>query len=338
MNGEYEKNKMDGIMDKLEKGVHDLFNSENYKNYLSTMAKFHTYSFNNTLLIAMQRPDATLVAGYHAWNRNFGRYVKKGAKGIKIISPVVKKKEEQEKDNMIPVLAPGQTMEDYKILHPDKKPEYYSAGFKVATVFDVSDTDGKELPAVGVSELSGHVDDYEKMISALKSISIVPIEFGSIESGAKGFYSMADKKIVVQDNMSEVQTIKTLIHEQVHSRLDDREKIAAEGLEKRSRSDAEQIAESVAFTVCQHYGIDTSDYSFGYIASWSQGKDTKELKASMETIRKTASTMIKELNSELGIEEIGKEKQNFVEKHVAEKSDDLIEKSMKVKRSMEMAI
>ena len=338
MNEEFEKSKMDAVMDKLEKGVHDLFNSENYKKYLSTMAKFHTYSFNNTLLIALQRPDATLVAGYHAWNRNFGRYVKKGAKGIKIISPVVKKKEEQEKDNMIPILAPGQTMEDYKTLHPDKKPEHVSAGFKVSTVFDVSDTDGKELPAIGVKELGGQVENYEKMINALKAISIVPIEFGNIDSGAKGFYNMTDKKIVVQANMSEVQTIKTLIHEQVHSRLDDRDKISAEGLEKRSRNDSEQIAESVAFAVCQHYGIDTSDYSFGYIATWSEGKDTKELKASMETIRKTASSMIKELNTEFGIEEIGKEKQSFVEKHAVQKKDMSVDKPMKAKHSMEMAI
>lgn len=269
---------------------------------------------------------------------NLGRYVKKGAKGIKIISPVVKRKEEQEKDNMIPVLAPGQSMEDYKILHPDKKPEYVSTEFKVSTVFDVSDTDGKELPAIGVKELSGHVEDYEKMIEALRAISIVPIEFGNIDSGAKGFYSMADKKIVVQENKSEVQTIKTLIHEQVHSRLDDRDKISAEGLEKRSRGDSEQIAESVAYTVCQHYGIDTSDYSFGYIASWSEGKDTKELKASMETIRKTASTMIKEINSELGIEEIGKEKQNFVEMHAEQQKDISVDKPVKAKHSMEMAI
>jgi hypothetical protein len=315
MNEEYEKAKMDQVMNKLEEGVKNLFNSENYKIYLSTMAKFHTYSFNNTLLIAMQRPDATLVAGYQAWNRNFGRYVKKGSKGIRIIQPVVKKKEEPQRDDMIPILAPGQTMEDYKKAQAEKKPEYVNAGFKVTSVFDVSDTDGKELPTIGVKELSGNVQDYEKMINALKAVSKVPVEFHDIPGEVKGHYNMAEKKIAVNENMSEVQTIKTLIHEITHSLLDDRDINAAKGIEQKSRNDSECIAESVAFTVCQHFGIDTSDYSFGYIASWSEGKDTEELKASMEEIRTTSSKLIKEINAELGIEEIGKEKHNFVEKH-----------------------
>ena len=339
MTEDYEKSKMDQISEKLEQGLRDLFNSENYKAYLTTMSKFHTYSFNNTLLIAMQRPDATLVAGYQAWNRNFGRYVKKGAKGIKIISPVVKKAEEPSREIMIPILAPGQTLEDYQKAQAEKKPEYQMSGFKVTTVFDVSDTDGKELPTIGCKELGGSVEDYEKMIAALTAVSIVPIEYHEIPGDIKGYYNMSEKKIVVNEGMSEVQTIKTLIHEQVHSRLDDKDKIAAEGLEKRARNDAEQIAESVAYVVCQHYGIDTSEYSFGYIASWSQDKDAKELKASMETIKKTASGLIKEINAELGIDEIGKEKKNFMDKHVSAKGAEHSEvKAVKPKKDMEMAM
>lgn len=294
------KYKIEEITEKLEKGIGDLFNSDKYKAYLNTMSKFHNYSVNNTLLIAMQRPDATLVAGYDAWQEKFDRHVKKGAKGIKIIAPVKVKKqivvngEQSHSDNgdRIPIYKPGETQEDYekRMAQTTKEVEY--TNFRVTTVFDVSDTEGKELPTLGVNELMGTVDGYEKLKMALEETSKVPVDYGLVTSGAKGFFSPDMHKICVQSGMSEVQTVKTIIHEMAHALLHDKTDNPDLIQDPKTKNTKEVEAESIAYVVCQHFGIDTSDYSFGYIAGWSSDKDTKELKASMETIRKTASKMI----------------------------------------------
>lgn len=293
---------------KLEQGLSDFMNSERFKEYLNTMSKFHYYSVNNTILIAMQRPDATLVAGYEAWQKNFDRHVKKRAKGIKIISPVKVKKKVWEgndfdlNDNGEKCLyqRPGETKEQFEKRAADTVKEVEYTNFKITSVFDVSDTEGKELPTVGVSELNGTVEDYPKLIAALESISRVSIEYADIPSGAKGFFSSAEQKIVVQKDMPEAQTLKTLIHEMAHSMLHDKNAEADLGQQDSKTKNTKEVeAESVAYTVCQHFGLDTSDYSFGYIASWSQDKDLKELKASMDTIRKTASTIISDVNTKV---------------------------------------
>lgn len=299
------KEQLDEIMGKLEKGLTDLFSSDKYKQYLTTMAKFHNYSFNNTLLIAMQRPDATLVAGYNAWSKKFERHVVKGAKGIRIISPVTLKKTVEVRTSKnggktsrgkIPIYAPGETKEDYeKRTCEVKTKEVEYTAFRVTTVFDISDTEGKELPTVGVNELDRKVANYNKYISALTKMSRVPIEYADIQSGAKGYYSVSDKKIVIQKDMPEAQTLKTLIHEMAHSLLHDKDVNKEAGIDdQKSKSVKEVEAESIAYTVCSRFGIDTSDYSFGYIAGWSSGKDLKELRDSMEIIKKTSSLMIRE--------------------------------------------
>lgn len=307
------KEQLDEIMGKLEKGLTDLFSSDKYKQYLTTMAKFHNYSFNNTLLIAMQRPDATLVAGYNAWPKKFERHVVKGAKGIRIIAPVTLKKtvevrtprnDSTASQDKIPIYAPGETKEDYeKRTSEVKTKDVEYTAFRVTTVFDISDTEGKELPTVGVNELDGKVADYNRYISALTKMSRVPIEYADIQSGAKGYYSVSDKKIVIQKDMPEAQTLKTLIHEMAHSLLHDKDVNKEAGIDdQKSKSVKEVEAESIAYTVCSRFGIDTSDYSFGYIAGWSSGKDLKELRDSMETIKKTASLMIRECECALAKE------------------------------------
>ena len=286
------KSKMNEITEKLEQGLRDLFNSEKYKTYLTTMSKFHNYSFNNTLLIAMQRPDASLVAGYGAWQKNFERHVKKGAKGIKIISPVKVKVE----------------VEDDKAEKEGAKKTIEVTKFKVSTVFDVSDTEGKELPKIGVDMLSGEVERFNQLIKAVKEISKVSIEYKDIEGGAKGFYSQKDNKIVVQKDMTQAQTLKTLIHELAHSILHGKpEEIIEDTKTFMDRRTKEVEAESVAYVVCQHFGLDTSDYSFGYIAGWSSSKELEELKTSMQTIRRTANEIIYGIEAEIRREETAKE-------------------------------
>ena len=294
------KFKIDEITEKLEKGIGDLLNSDKYKAYLNTMSKFHSYSVNNTILIAMQRPDASLVAGYDAWQEKFDRHVKKGAKGIKIIAPVKVKKQivvqgehsNNDTGDKIPIYKPGETQEDYEKRMGQTTKEVEYTNFRVTTVFDVSDTEGKELPTLGVNELIGSVDGYEKLKMALEETSKVPVDYGLVTSGAKGFFSPEMHKICVQSGMSEVQTVKTIIHEMAHALLHDKTDDPEQVVDPKTKNTKEVEAESIAYVVCQHFGIDTSDYSFGYIAGWSSDKDTKELKASMETIRKTASKMI----------------------------------------------
>ena len=287
------------ITDKLEQGIKELFESERFKEYLRTMSKFYSYSFNNTLLIAMQKPDATYVAGYTSWQRNFDRQVMKGEKGIKILAPApYKTQEEREKIDPVtqkPVIgADGNAVtETVEVLRP---------AFKVVSVFDVSQTDGKELPDIIVDELKGTVENYEAFFDALKQESPVPISFEDILGCAKGFFSPVESRIAIQEGMSEIQTVKTAIHEIAHAKLHafkPDEKAAPE--DKKDRHTKEVEAESVAYTVCQRYGIETSDYSFGYIAGWSSGKETKELKSSLDTIRKTAAEMIEGIDAKLKV-------------------------------------
>ena len=287
------------ITDKLEQGIKELFESERFKEYLRTMSKFYNYSFNNTLLIAMQKPEATYVAGYTSWQRNFDRQVMKGEKGIKILAPApYKVQEEREKIDPAtqkPVIgADGKAVtETVEVLRP---------AFKVVSVFDVSQTDGKELPDIIVDELKGTVENYEAFFDALKQESPVPVSFEDIPGGAKGFFSPVESRIAIQEGMSEIQTVKTAIHEIAHAKLhavNPDEKTAPE--DKKDRHTKEVEAESVAYTVCQRYGIETSDYSFGYIAGWSSGKETKELKSSLDTIRKTAAEMIEGIDAKLKV-------------------------------------
>lgn len=300
-NTQYQKVKE--ITDQLEQGIQDLFESEKYMSWLRTMSKFHDYSLNNTLLIAFQRPDATLVAGYTAWQKQFGRQVQKGEKAIKILAPApYKEKVEMEKIDPItrtPILdADGKPVREVQ--------EVTRPAFKVVSVFDVSQTEGREIPSLGVDELSGDVREYEMFFEALKRSCPVPMEFENIESSAKGYYHQMEQRIAIREGMSQVQTIKTAIHEMAHQRLhavdplDEKSEII-----KQTRSSKEVEAESVAYTVCQHYGIETSDYSFAYVAGWSHGKETPELKASLNTIRKTANEMITEIDSHIA--EINKE-------------------------------
>ena len=283
--------KIKEITDRLEQGIAELFDSERYKDYLRVMSKFHNYSFRNTLLIAMQAPDASLVAGYNTWKNTHGRHVKGGEKGIKIFAPSpYKVKREVEK------LDP-QTRKP--IIGKDGKPvteeqEITVPAYKVVSVFDVSQPEGRELPDIAVDELTGDVDRYNDFFAALEKTSPVPIGFENIEGKSHGYYHLEEKRIAIQEGMSELQTLKTAIHEIAHAKLHDIDLNAPkEDLADRpDRRTREVQAESVAYTVCQHYGLDTSDYSFGYVAGWSSGRELAELKASLETIRTAAAEII----------------------------------------------
>lgn len=281
------------ITERLEQGVKDIFTSEMYTKYLLTMSKFHNYSFNNTLLIAMQRPDATLVAGYNAWKNKFNRYVKKGEKGIQIIAPApVKEREEREKidkDTGLTVLNENGVPEIEVV-------ERVIPRFRVTTVFDYAQTDGEPLPTLEVNELTARVKDYTLLKEAIEQVSPVPIRFGEIEGSAKGYYSHMDKEICVRTDMGESQTIKTMIHEVAHAMLHDSDQMKQRG-EEKDQLTKETEAESIAFTVCSALGIDTSDYSFPYVASWASGKELKELKDSIDTIRLTAADFLEKLET-----------------------------------------
>ena len=290
-----EKQRVQELTDKLEQGLQDLFNSDSYRNYLSTMSKFHNYSFNNTLLIAMQKPDATLVAGYKAWQKNFERHVNKGEKAIRILAPAPYKiKEERDKIDLV-----TQELLLDKDGNPQKEEvEITIPAFRAVSVFDLSQTDGKPIPELTAKELLSDVEGYQDMIRAVEAISPVPIELEEIAGDSKGYYDREAKRIAVQENMSESQTLKTMIHEVAHSKLHSKEVEQDEQMRK-DRNTKEVEAESIAYTVCQHFGVDTSDYSFGYIAGWSSGRDTKELRASMDTIRRTASELITGIEEQL---------------------------------------
>lgn len=299
------------ITDKLEQGLKDLFDSDKFKTYLNTMSKFHNYSFNNTLLIAMQRPDATLVAGFQSWQKNFERHVIKGAKGIKIMAPSPYKVKTEvdviDVNTGKPVIENGKTKREEK--------EIIVPAFRPVTVFDVSDTDGKPIPELGTHELMDTVEEFRQFMAALEAVSPVPLVYENIESGAKGYFSPSEQRIAIQENMPESQTVKTVVHEIAHSLLHDKENVRMEGLEDeatKNRNTKEVLAESVAYTVCQHFGIDTSEYSFGYVAGWSSGKDMKELKESMDTIRRTASELITAIEDTM--ETLEKDRDKAVEK------------------------
>lgn len=295
--------KVKEITDQLEAGIQNLFESDQYKQWLTTMSRFHNYSLNNTILIAMQKPDATLVAGYTAWQNQFGRQVLKGEKAIRILAPTpYKKKMEVEATDP----HTGEILKNPDGSTKKEIQEVLMPAFKVVSVFDVSQTEGRELPSLGVNELTGDVQQFETFMEALKQTCPVPIAFEKIDSGAKGYFHTVENRIALQEGMSQIQTIKTAIHEMAHQKLHsitpkDTKEIPAE--EKLSRNHKEVEAESVAYTVCQHYGIETSDYSFAYIAGWSQGKEIPELKASLNRIRTAASELITAIDAQLQVEE-----------------------------------
>ncbi|MDO4650015.1 MAG: YodL domain-containing protein [Eubacteriales bacterium] len=298
------------ITDQLEEGISELFDSDRYREWLTTMSRFHDYSLNNTLLIAFQKPDATLVAGYTTWKNQFGRQVQKGQKGIRILAPTpYKKKVEKEK------LDPDtkQPMKDADGNVITETQEITRAAFKVVNVFDVSQTEGRELPTLGVDEMTGDVQDFELFFEALKQTCPVPIAFEKIEGGAKGYYHQTEQRIAIQEGMSQLQTVKTAIHEMAHQKLHAIDPTApgkqVKGEPGQSRNSKEVEAESVAYTICQKYGLDTSDYSFAYIAGWSAGKETPELKASLQTIRQASSEMITAIDKKMEqLRSIAKEK------------------------------
>ena len=289
------ESKLDTIMKSLEEGVEKVFTSEQYQMYLQTMATFHNYSFNNTLLIAMQRPDATLLAGYQTWKKKFHRHVKRGEKGIKIIAPVpVKEKRQVEKID-------EETQEI--VIGIDGQPETETVErilprFRVTTVFDVSQTEGEPLPTLEVNELVGDVLIYEDFMKGLEEISPVPFQFQEIGSGAKGYYSNAEKLVAIQTGMSQAQTMKTAVHETAHAIFHDRDVMEENGITK-DRMTKEVESESVAYVVCNHFGLDTSDYSFNYVAGWSSDKEMPELRSSMDTIRLTSSQLIADITEKL---------------------------------------
>lgn len=300
---------MDSIMQSLESGVEELFTSNRYQEFLKTMAKFHNYSFNNTMLIAMQRPDATLVTSYKNW-QSMGRQVMKGEKGITIIAPAPYKKMKEKE-----VLDENQR----PIMGTDGKPkteqvEVTVPHFKAVTVFDIAQTSGEPIQTLAPELLTAAVQDFDSFMQAIQKISPVPIRFDEIEGNANGYYHNADKEIVIKKGLSESQTLKTAIHETAHAKLHDKEIMESLGVEK-DRLTKEVEAESVAYCVCSSFGLDTSDYSFPYIAGWSSSREMKEMKASMDVIRKTAGEMIDQLTEELEIILEEKQKTELHEKY-----------------------
>ena len=300
---------MDSIMQSLESGVEELFTSNRYQEFLKTMAKFHNYSFNNTMLIAMQRPDATLVTSYKNW-QSMGRQVMKGEKGITIIAPAPYKKMKEKE-----VLDENQR----PIMGTDGKPkteqvEVTVPHFKAVTVFDIAQTSGEPIQTLEPELLTAAVQDFDSFMQAIQKISPVPIRFDEIDGNANGYYHNADKEIVIKKGLSESQTLKTAIHETAHAKLHDKEIMESLGVEK-DRLTKEVEAESVAYCVCSSFGLDTSDYSFPYIAGWSSSREMKEMKASMDVIRKTAGEMIDQLTEELEIILEEKQKTELHEKY-----------------------
>ena len=300
---------IDSIMQSLESGVEKLFTSNRYQEYLKTMAKFHNYSFNNTLLIAMQRPDATLVTSYKNW-QSMGRQVMKGEKGITIIAPAPYKKMKEKEvldENQRPIMGTDGKPKTEKV-------EVTVPHFKAVTVFDIAQTSGEPIQTLAPELLTAAVQDFDSFMQAIQKLSPVPIRFDEIDGNANGYYHNADKEIVIKKGLSESQTLKTAIHETAHAKLHDREIMESLGVEK-DRLTKEVEAESVAYCVCSSFGLDTSDYSFPYIAGWSSSREMKEMKASMDVIRKTAGEMIDQLTEELEIILEEKQKTELHEKY-----------------------
>ena len=335
------KQEMKDITDRLEKGVSEIFQSEKYQRFLDTMAKFPHYSLNNNILIMMQKPDATLCQSYTGW-KQMGRYVKKGEKGIRILAPAPYKLE-QERDKL--------DDKGKAVLDKDGEPvketvQINVTAFKPVSTFDLSQTEGEPLPSIGVSELTGSVAGYRKLLDAITAASPVPVAFEDIEGSAKGYFHTGENRIAIQENMGEVQTVKTLIHEMAHAKLHNMEAQKARENGAQSRSSKEVEAESVAYTVCQHFGIDTSDYSFAYVAGWSHGKEMPELRESLNTIRTAASELItaidekvQELTAEKGLAQTEKkekaiatantwsEGKEFASRATSKKVEELISKT-----------
>ena len=283
--------KVKEITARLEQGVQAIFDSDRYKEFLTAMSKFHDYSLNNTILIAMQ--GGNLVMGFRQWEKEFDRHVKKGEKGIKIFAPAPYKVKKLV-DKIDPETRKPMLDREGKVVKEEK--EITVPAFKVITVFDISQTEGKEFPDLSVKPLLADVEQYEDFFAALEKASPVPIAFEQITNGANGYFSLTDKRIAIKEGVSELQAVKTAIHEIAHAKLHDVDLNAP--LEEQNRVDRrsrEVQAESVAYTVCQHFGLDTSDYSFGYVAGWSSGKEMTELKASLETIQATAKELITEI-------------------------------------------
>ena len=300
---------MDSIMQSLESGVEELFTSNRYQEFLKTMAKFHNYSFNNTMLIAMQRPDATLVTSYKNW-QSMGRQVMKGEKGITIIAPAPYKKMKEKEvldENQRPIMGTDGKPKTEKV-------EVTVPHFKAVTVFDIAQTSGEPIQTLAPELLTAAVQDFDSFMQAIQKISPVPIRFDEINGNANGYYHNVDKEIVIKKGLSESQTLKTAIHETAHAKLHDREIMESLGVEK-DRLTKEVEAESVAYCVCSSFGLDTSDYSFPYIAGWSSSREMKEMKASMDVIRKTAGEMIDQLTEELEIILEEKQKTELHEKY-----------------------
>lgn len=291
-----ERQKVKEITDKLEEGLKELFESEKYKNYLTTMSKFHNYSFNNTLLISLQKPDASLVCGYKAWQKNFNRHVKKGEKAIRILAPAPYKIKE-ERDKIDPVT--GEMVFDENGMPQKEEVEIKIPAFRVVSVFDVSSTEGEPLPELEAKELLSTVEGYEDFVKAITYVAPVPIAFEDIPGDSKGYFSTAENRIAVQEGMSESQTLKTMVHETAHSMLHNKEVNQDILAPAKDRNTKEVEAEGIAFTVCSRFGIDTSAYSFNYIGGWSSGRDMKELKSSLDTIRRTSSELITGIEEQL---------------------------------------
>ena len=306
---EARKAEMEEITTKLEKGVKDIFTTDGYKDYLNFCAKLPRYSVNNQILIMMQKPDATMCQSFTGW-KDMNRFVKKGEKGIRILAPAPYKMQ-KEQDKTDPSGKP--------ILDKDGEPvketvEITVNAFKPVSTFDISQTDGEPVPYFGVNELTGSVEGYDTLMSAIKEVVPVPISFENIDSGARGYFHLEENRIVVQEGMSEAQTVKTLLHEASHQALHSREAMDASS-EAKSKNQKETEAESVAYVVCQHYGIDTSDYSFAYVATWSADKEVPELKASLDTIRRTASEMITKIDEKVQTIATAKDMDQFMEAH-----------------------
>lgn len=288
------KDKLEEITAKLEQGIADVCTSENYQAYLKTMAKFHKYSYNNSLLIWMQKPEATMVAGYNAWKSKFERQVMKGEHGITIIAPCPSQKTEEilklDPKTLQPIL-------DSNGVPVKEKTTISSMRFKATTVFDVSQTEGKPLPAPPIKDLSGNVENYATMLQALIQAAPCPVSFGDPGSGAKGSFDRGTQSITIKEGMSQQETLATLVHEIGHSHLH----ADPEEAKKLERGTREVQAESVAYTVCSHYGIDTSEWTFGYVATWSKGKEIKTLQSVLDTIRSTSAKIIDQTDEQLDL-------------------------------------
>ena len=332
LNSQNSADRMKEITDRLETGIQELFESERYKAYLTSMAKFHSYSFNNTLLIAMQ--GGQLVAGYNKWRDDFHRNVKRGEKGIKILAPAPYKVKKE-----VPKLdEQGQPVIDKDGNPVTEKKEIQVPAFKIVSVFDVSQTEGEPLPSIGVDELAGNVEQYEDFFKALEQTSPVPMAFEDIPGGSHGYYHLTEKRIAIQENMSELQTLKTAIHEIAHAKLHAIEPDApvTEQADRPDSRTREVQAESVAYAVCQHYGLDTSDYSFGYVAGWSSGKDLKELRASLETIRATAHELITAIDGHLAELQQQRQAQQTVEQAAEQPAPDSVFSKLPPEQQQEM--